>query len=45
MYSDSVGGTYRKGSYTEDTERHVTEGSGNEVFIFYRSSIMVTQIT
>jgi hypothetical protein len=30
----SVRGTWREGSYTEDSERQVTEGSGNSAFLF-----------
>jgi hypothetical protein len=41
MYSDFVRGTWREGSYTEDSARRVIEGSGNGVFLFYRGSMMV----
>jgi hypothetical protein len=30
----SVRGTWREGSYTEDSERHVIEGSGNAAILF-----------
>jgi len=33
LYTGSVRETWREGSYTEDSERHVIEGSGNGAFI------------
>jgi len=33
VYRDSVSGTWREVSYTEDSERHVMEGSGNVAFL------------
>jgi len=42
VYSGSVMATWREDSYTADSDRHMTEGSGNEVFLLYRGSIMVT---
>jgi hypothetical protein len=32
-YRGYVRGTWREGSYTEDSERHVTERSGNEALL------------
>lgn len=32
LYRGSVRGTWMKGCYTEDSDRHVTEGSGNGAF-------------
>ena len=34
LYRGSVRGTWREGSHTEDSERHVIEGSGKEHFFF-----------
>jgi hypothetical protein len=34
LYRGSVRGTWRESSYTEDSERHVIEGSGNGAFLF-----------
>jgi hypothetical protein len=42
LYRGSMRGTWRKGSYTEDSKRHVTEGPGNGAFLFYRGSIRGT---
>jgi hypothetical protein len=39
FYRGSMKGTWREGSYIEDSERHISEGSGNEAFSFYRSTI------
>ena len=33
FYRDSVNGTWREGAYTEDSERHVIEGSVNGAFL------------
>jgi hypothetical protein len=32
-FRGSVRGTWREGSYTEGSERHVMEGSGNGAFL------------
>jgi hypothetical protein len=32
LYRGSVSGTWRKGCYTEDSDRHVTEDYGNGAF-------------
>jgi hypothetical protein len=32
-YRGSVRGTWREGSYTEDSERHVLEAYGKEAFL------------
>jgi hypothetical protein len=34
LYRGPMRGTWREGSYTEDSERHVIEGSGNGAFLF-----------
>jgi hypothetical protein len=39
-----VRGSWRKGSHTEDSKRHVIEGSGKGAFLFYRGSIRGTKI-
>jgi len=33
LYRGSVRGTWREGSYTEDSDRQITEGSGNTAFV------------
>jgi hypothetical protein len=42
LFRGSNSETLREGSYTEDSERHATEGSGNEALLIYRSSIRAT---
>jgi hypothetical protein len=34
LYRSSVRGTWREGSHTEDSKRHVIEGSGKDAFLF-----------
>ena len=34
LYTGSMRRTQRDGSYTEDSDRHVIEGSGNKHFIY-----------
>jgi hypothetical protein len=34
LYRGSVRGTWREGSHTEDSKRHVIEGSGKGEFLF-----------
>jgi hypothetical protein len=36
-YSGSVKGTWREGSFTEDSERHVLEGSGKGALLLQGS--------
>jgi len=36
-YTGYVRGTWREGSYTKDSERHLMEGTGNEAFLLYGS--------
>jgi hypothetical protein len=36
LYRGFVKGTWREGFYTEDSERHVIEGSGNGALLFIR---------
>jgi hypothetical protein len=33
VYTDSMRGTWREGSHTEDSVRHVSEGSENRAFL------------
>jgi len=35
LYKGYVRGTWREGSYNEDSEVHVMEGSGNGAFLIY----------
>ena len=37
LYASCVRGTWRAGSYIEDSEVHVMEGSGNGAFLLYGS--------
>ena len=37
LYRGSVRGGWRKGSYSEDSERHVMEGSGNGAILLQNS--------
>jgi hypothetical protein len=34
LYRGTVRGTWRVGSHIEDSGRHVSEGTGNRVFLF-----------
>ena len=34
LYGSSVRGTWRERSFTEDSVKHVTEGSGNGAFLY-----------
>jgi hypothetical protein len=34
LYRGPVRGTWREGSHTEDSKRHVVEGSGKGAFLF-----------
>jgi hypothetical protein len=43
LYSGSLRGTWREGSHTADSKRHVIEGSGKGAFIFYRGSVRGTE--
>jgi hypothetical protein len=37
LYRGSVRGTWREDSHTEDSKRHVIEGSGKGAFLFTRN--------
>jgi hypothetical protein len=39
LYTDCVRGTWREGSYNEDSEVHVIEGSGNGAFLLHGSTM------
>jgi hypothetical protein len=43
LCTDSVRGTWREGSHTEDSKKHIIEGSGKGAFLFYRGSIRGTE--
>jgi hypothetical protein len=34
LYKGSIRGTWREGTYTEDSERHVLEGSSIGAFVY-----------
>ena len=37
LYEGPVKGLWREGPYTEDSERHIIEGSGNRAFLLLES--------
>jgi len=37
LYEGSVKGLWREGPYTEDSERHIIEGSGSGAFLLQES--------
>jgi hypothetical protein len=39
LYTGCVRGTWREGSYNEDSEVHVMKGSGNGAILLHRSSM------